>query len=78
MRDDLRRDCSEIWVIDCSPEGHQPDVPTRIFEAMQQEFASSSLRVLRIRIETYQLGSDTQRYQKANARRSLRLSLRFR
>ncbi len=26
MRDDLRRTCSEIWVIDCSPEGHQPDV----------------------------------------------------
>jgi hypothetical protein len=36
MRDDLRRDCSEIWVIDCSPEGHQPDVPTRIFEGVQQ------------------------------------------
>ena len=31
MRDDLRRTCSDIWVIDCSPEGHQPDVPTRIF-----------------------------------------------
>ncbi len=36
MRDDLRRDCTEIWVIDCSPEGHQPDVPTRIFEGVQQ------------------------------------------
>jgi hypothetical protein len=36
MRDDLRRDCDEIWVIDCSPEGHQPDVPTRIFEGVQQ------------------------------------------
>jgi hypothetical protein len=36
MREDLRRDCSEIWVIDCSPEGHQPDVPTRIFQAVQQ------------------------------------------
>lgn len=36
MRDDLRRDCSDIWVIDCSPEGHQPDVPTRIFEGVQQ------------------------------------------
>lgn len=36
MRDDLRRDCSDIWVIDCSPEGHQPDVPTRIFQAVQQ------------------------------------------
>lgn len=36
MRDDLRRQSSEIWVIDCSPEGHQPDVPTRIFQGVQQ------------------------------------------
>jgi hypothetical protein len=35
MREDLRRDCNEIWVIDCSPEGHQPDVPTRIFPGVQ-------------------------------------------
>jgi Type ISP C-terminal specificity domain/N-6 DNA Methylase len=36
MREDLRRDSSELWVIDCSPEGHQPDVPTRIFQGVQQ------------------------------------------
>ena len=36
MRDDLRRDCSDIWVIDCSPEGHQPEVATRIFQGVQQ------------------------------------------
>ena len=36
MRDDLRRTCSEIWVIDCSPEGHQPAVSTRIFQGVQQ------------------------------------------
>lgn len=36
MREDLRRDSSKIWVIDCSPEGHQPDVPTRIFQGVQQ------------------------------------------
>jgi hypothetical protein len=36
MREDLRRESSEIWVIDCSPEGHQPDVPTRIFQGVQQ------------------------------------------
>lgn len=36
MRDDLRRTCSEIWVVDCSPEGHQSNVPTRIFQAVQQ------------------------------------------
>jgi hypothetical protein len=36
MRDDLRRTCSEIWIVDCSPEGHQPDVATRIFQGVQQ------------------------------------------
>ena len=36
MRDDLRRTADEIWVIDCSPEGHQPEVPTRIFQGVQQ------------------------------------------
>lgn len=32
MREELRRDCDEIWVIHCSPEGLLPPVPTRIFE----------------------------------------------
>ncbi len=36
MREDLRRDSREIWVIDCSPEGYQPEVPTRIFQGVQQ------------------------------------------
>lgn len=36
MRDYLRRTAAEIWVIDCSPEGHQPEVNTRIFEGVQQ------------------------------------------
>ena len=36
MREDLRRSCSEILVIDCSPEGHQPAVATRIFQGVQQ------------------------------------------
>ncbi|MFN3549906.1 MAG: type ISP restriction/modification enzyme [Mesorhizobium sp.] len=36
MRDDLRRSCSDIWVIDCSPDGHQPEVATRIFQGVQQ------------------------------------------
>jgi len=36
MRSDLRSLSREIWVIDCSPEGHQPDVPTRIFQGVQQ------------------------------------------
>lgn len=36
MRDDLRRTCSDIWIIDCSPDGHQPEVRTRIFQGVQQ------------------------------------------
>lgn len=36
MRADLRAKCDEIWVIDCSPEGHQPAVNTRIFQGVQQ------------------------------------------
>src|SRR5690606_24140413 len=36
MRHDLRRSADEIWVIDCSPEGHQPEVSTRIFQGVQQ------------------------------------------
>lgn len=36
MRDYLRRTCDDIWVVDCSPEGHQPEVNTRIFEGVQQ------------------------------------------
>ena len=35
MRADLRRDCDEIWIVDCSPEGHQPEVSTRIFQGVQ-------------------------------------------
>jgi len=35
MRDDLRRTCSDIWVVDCSPEGHRPEVATRIFQGVQ-------------------------------------------
>lgn len=37
MRADLRRDCDEIWVINCSPEGHMPKVNTRIFEGVKHE-----------------------------------------
>ncbi len=36
MRADLRRDADEIWVIDCTPEGHQPPVASRIFDGVQQ------------------------------------------
>jgi hypothetical protein len=36
MRDYLRRTCDDVWVVDCSPEGHQPEVNTRIFQGVQQ------------------------------------------
>lgn len=36
MRAELRRDADEIWVIDCTPEGHQPPVASRIFQGVQQ------------------------------------------
>ncbi len=36
MRADLRQTTDDIWVIDCSPEGHQPEVATRIFQGVQQ------------------------------------------
>lgn len=36
MRQDLRQSCSDIWVIDCSPEGYQPEVVTRVFQGVQQ------------------------------------------
>ena len=39
MRSWLRRWCSEIWVVLLSPEGHQPDVRTRVFEGVQHEIA---------------------------------------
>ena len=39
MRASLRQWCSEIWVVSLSPEGHQPNVPTRMFEGVQHEIA---------------------------------------
>ena len=39
MRAWLREWCSEILVVSLSPEGHQPDVPTRMFEQVQHEIA---------------------------------------
>ena len=36
MRDYMRHTCDDIWIIDCSPEGHQPEVNTRIFQGVQQ------------------------------------------
>jgi hypothetical protein len=39
MREYLRRTCSEGWVIDLTPEGQTPDVPTRVFPGVRQPLA---------------------------------------
>ncbi|NYI98237.1 hypothetical protein HNR12_004514 [Streptomonospora nanhaiensis] len=39
MRRYLRTNCSEGWIIDVSPEGMRPDVPTRVFPGVQQPLA---------------------------------------
>ncbi len=39
MREYLRRTCDEGWIINVSPEGMQPDVPTRVFPGVQQPLA---------------------------------------
>lgn len=36
MRAHLRQVADAIWVIDATPEGHQPPVPTRVFPGVQQ------------------------------------------
>ena len=35
MREYLRRTADEGWIIDLSPEGHQPEVNTRVFPGVQ-------------------------------------------
>lgn len=39
MRAYLRRTCSEGWIINVSPEGMRPDVPTRVFPGVQHPLA---------------------------------------
>lgn len=39
MRQYLRRTASEGWIIDLTPEGQTPDVPTRIFPGVRQPLA---------------------------------------
>lgn len=41
MREYIRRNCSEGWFIDCSPEGLRPPVNTRIFPGVQHPLAIS-------------------------------------
>ena len=39
MRDYLRRESDEGWIVDLTPEGMRPDIPTRIFPGVQQPLA---------------------------------------
>lgn len=39
MREYLRRTADEGWIIDLSPEGHFPDVPTRPFPEVKQQIS---------------------------------------
>ncbi|WP_308122332.1 type ISP restriction/modification enzyme [Streptomyces sp. WAC04114] len=41
MRAYLRRYASEGWIIDCTPEGQTPNIPTRIFPGVRQPLAIS-------------------------------------
>src|ERR1700730_9205816 len=71
MRDDLRRTADEIWVIDCSPEGHQPNVPTRIFQGVQQPVcivlvarttATDPAKPARVRFRALPLGTRAEKF----------------
>lgn len=43
VRQHMRVVADEIWVIDVSPEGHQPPVPTRIFPGVQRSLCITYL-----------------------------------
>lgn len=71
MRDYLRRTCDDIWVIDCSPEGHQPEVSTRVFQGVQQPIcivlASRSVKSneqtpARVRFQALPAGHRTEKF----------------
>jgi hypothetical protein len=78
MRDYLRRTCDDVWVIDCSPEQHQPDVNTRIFQGVQQPvcivLASRSAHnsgggevPARVRFRTLQAGHREKKFEELSA-----------
>jgi len=76
MRDDLRHTCSEIWVIDCSPEGHQPEVATRIFQGVQQpiaitlaarKLAKNAAEPARVRFRSLPQGGREEKFTALNA-----------
>ncbi|MES2723135.1 MAG: type ISP restriction/modification enzyme, partial [Pseudomonadota bacterium] len=71
MRADLRRDADHIWVIDCSPDGHQPAVSTRIFQDVQQPIcivlaartpANDPTKPARVRFRALPLGARADKF----------------
>lgn len=67
MRRYLREHASDGWVIDCTPEGHQPDVSTRIFGGVQQPIA---IGIFVRRSDTDPAIPATIRYQAVHGRQS--------
>ena len=72
MRAELREDADEIWVIDCSPEGHQPVVSTRIFQGVQHPVCivmalrstdAGSLSPARVRYRVLPRGDRTDKFE---------------
>ena len=54
--------CSHIWILDLSPEGHQPPASTQVFEAMRQPVAI----VTAVRVPEHQ-GTNEVRYHRVPA-----------
>ena len=75
MRDDLRRTCSEIWVIDCSPEGHQRTFRPASSKACSSRCASCLPPASSAKARTSRHKSVFKVWQRAGARRSLLHSL---
>ena len=78
MRDYLRRTCDDVWVIDCSPEGHQPDVASRIFQGVQQPVCivlasrsakSDSTVPAKVRFQALPTGHRTEKFKALGALR---------
>lgn len=69
MRAKLREQASDIWVVNCSPEGHMPPTQTRIFQSVKHEVCI----VLALRRQDAGTGAATVRYRSlASANRDLK------
>jgi predicted helicase len=77
MRSDLRASCSEIWVVDCSPEVINPMCRRVFSRPCSSRCASSSLRVSSARVTKSRRGSDFRACQEVRANKSLPRSPSF-